>query len=319
MAGFTFSDDDFRTHLSPADFLAACDQAFRLYGQGVLLNPARRETLDRGVFRLEMPAQWPGRYQARKVIEEHPGAEGRLGVRQAYLELEDLTRGTRFRLEADYATDMRTGAAGALGVKYLARGPVDRIAVLGTGRVARCLARCADQLFGLRQIRATSRQPANREAFARDLAPLLRAPLQMTSSLAECLDGADAVLTAVPTSTPILSLTDLGKTTIVSVMGGDRRTRQLTPDILEGLVVLVDHLGQAEESGDFVHARASGRAAHLRLVRGEAGQVLTIGDAACHHLPAGETRPRLAYFTGLAAQDLCAAVALCEKLANKKE
>ncbi|MSR81772.1 MAG: hypothetical protein EXS58_02445 [Candidatus Latescibacteria bacterium] len=319
MATFTLSDDDFRTHLSPADFLAACDQAFRLYGQGVLLNPPRRETLDQGTYRLEMPAQWPGRYQARKVIEEHPGVEGRLGVRQAFVELEDLIQGTRFHLEAGYATDMRTGAAGALGIKYLAREPVNRLAVLGTGRVARCLVLCADQLFGLRQIRATSRQPASREAFARDLAPLLRAPLQMASSLAECLDGADAVLTAVPTPLPILSPADLGKTAVLSVVGGDSRTRQLAPEMLEELVVLVDHLGQTEKSGDFVHARASGRAAHLRLARGEAGQVLTIGDAACNRLPAGTARPRLAYFTGLAAQDLCAAVALCEKLANKKE
>lgn len=319
MTGFTFSDDDFRTQLSPADFLAACDQAFRLYGQGLLLNPPRRENLDQGFFRLEMPALWPGRYRARKVIEEHPGTEGQLGVRRAFVELEDLARGTRVRLQAGYATDMRTGAAGALGIKYLAQGPVNRLAVLGTGRVARCLARCADQLFGLGELRATSRQPANRQAFAREMAPLLRAPLRMTASLAECLDGADAILAAVPTPQPILSLADLGKSTVLAVMGGDRRTRQLALEVLEELVVLVDHLEQAEQSGEFTHALASGRAAHLRLAHGEAGQVLNIGDAACHRLPAGEARPRLAYFTGLAVQDLCAAVALCEKLANKKE
>ncbi|MBI2505549.1 MAG: NAD(P)-binding domain-containing protein [Candidatus Latescibacteria bacterium] len=319
MAGFSFSDDDFRTHLSPADFLAACDQAFRLYGQGVLLNPPRRETLDRDFFRLEMPALWPGRYQARKTIEERPGTAGSLGSRRAFVELEDLERGTRIRLEADYATDMRTGAAGALGLKYLAQGPVDRIAVLGTGRVARCLARCADQLFGLREIRATSRQPANRQAFARELAPLLRAPLQMASSPAECLEGTDAILAAVPTPQPILSLADLGKTRVLSVLGGDRRTRQLAPEVLEELVVLVDHPEQAEKSGEFRHALETGRSERIALARGEAGQVLTIGDAACHRLPAGASRPRLAYFTGLAVQDLCTAVALWEKLANKKE
>lgn len=317
MSDFTFSDGDFCTQLSPADFLAAADQAFRLYGQGVLINPPRRETLDQGTYRLEMSAQWPGRYRARKIIEEHPGTEGRLGVRQAFVELEDLERGTLVRLQADYATDMRTGAAGALGVKYLARGPVDCIAVLGTGRVARCLARCADQLFGLREIRATSRQPANRQAFARDLAPLLRAPLKMASSLAECLDGADAVLAAVPTPRPILSLADLGKTTVLSVMGGDSRTRQLAPEILEGMGVLVDHLEQAEKSGDFCDALEDGRFERIALARGHQGQVLTIGDAASGRL--GASRPRLAYFTGLAVQDLCAAVALCEKMGNKKE
>ncbi len=314
MASFSFSDDDFRTQLSPADFLAACDQAFRLWGQGVLLNPARRETLDDGTYRLEMPALWPGRYQARKIIEEHPGTGGRLGFREAFVELEDLKRGALVRLEAGYATDMRTGAAGALGVKYLAQGPVDCVAVLGTGRVARCLARCADQLFGLRQLRATSRQAANRQAFARELAPLLRAPLHMAASLAECLEGADAVLAAVPTPQPILSLANLGTHPLLSVMGGDSRTRQLAPEVLEELAVLVDHPEQSEKSGEFAHARASGGTTRVHLARGEAGQLLTIGDAACGRLPAGAARPRLAYFTGLAVQDLCTAVALYERL-----
>jgi ornithine cyclodeaminase/alanine dehydrogenase-like protein (mu-crystallin family) len=317
MTPFTFSDEDFRAQLSPGDFLAACDQAFRLWGQGLLLNPPRRETLDQGLFRLEMPAQWPGRYQARKVIEEHPGSAGRLGDRLAFVELEDLAGGAQFRLAADYATDMRTGAAGALGIKYLAQGPVDCVAVLGTGRVARCLARCADELFGLRELRATSRQPANRQAFERELAPLLRAPLKMAPSLPACLDGADAVLTAVPTSVPILSLPVLGKTALLSVMGGDRRTRQLAPEVLEGLAVLVDHPEQAQKSGEFMHALEAGRLERIALARGAGGQELTIGDAACGRL--GAARPRLAYFTGLAVQDLCTAVALCQKMAQKKE
>jgi ornithine cyclodeaminase/alanine dehydrogenase-like protein (mu-crystallin family) len=310
-----FTDEDFRARLSPADFLAACDQAFRLCGQGALLNPPRRESLEGGRFRLEMPALWPGRYRALKVIEEDPGEGGRLGLRRALVELEDLARGGRVRLEAGYATDMRTGAAGALGVKYLARNPVDRLAVLGTGRVARCLARCADQLFGLREIRATSRQRANREAFARDLAPLLRAPLKMAASPEECLEGADAVLAAVPTPDPILFPAHLGPQTLLSVMAGDRRTRQLAPELLEELGVLVDDLEQAGNSGDFRHAATTGRLERIALARGAEGQVLTIGDAACGRL--GEARPRLAYFTGLAAQDLCAAVALYET--QKKE
>lgn len=314
MPPLCYRDEDFRTQLSPADFLAACDRAFRLYGQGVLLNPARRETLDEGTYRLEMPASWPGRYRACKIIEELPGGEGRLGRRQAYVELEDLVRGKRCRLESGYATDMRTGAAGALGLKYLAQGPVDCVAILGTGRVARCLARCADQLFGLRQLRVTSRQAANRQAFADELAPLLSAPLHLAASLGECLEGADGVLCAVPTPQPILGLADLGPRTLLSVMGGDSRTRQLEPDVMAASTVLVDHPEQVQKSGEFVFARASSPPDQIRLARGQGGQVLTIGDAACQRLPAGEARPRLAYFTGLAVQDLCTAVALYERL-----
>ena len=36
---------------------------------------------------------------------------GRLGVREAWIELENLRTGTRVRLDAGHITDMRTGAA----------------------------------------------------------------------------------------------------------------------------------------------------------------------------------------------------------------
>jgi ornithine cyclodeaminase/alanine dehydrogenase-like protein (mu-crystallin family) len=136
----------------------------------------------------------------------------------------------------------------------------------------------------------------------------------MATSLAECLEGADAVLAAVPTPQPILSLADLGAHTLLAVMAGDSRTRQLEPGILAELTVLADHPEQVERSGEFVYARNKGQTARIRLARGAGGQVLTIGDAACQRLPAGEARPRLAYFTGLAVQDLCTAVALYERL-----
>lgn len=319
MSDLLLRDADFREALSPADFLAACDRAFQLYGQGALLNPPRRESLSGGRFRLEMPAEWPGRYRARKIIEERPAPDtGRLGERQAFILLDDLARGIQVRLEADYVTDLRTGAAGALGIQYLARGPVARIAVLGTGRIARSLARCADRLFALEEIRATSRQPASRQAFALEVGPQLRAPLRLAESIAACIEGADAILTAVPTPEPILSLADLGDSAIVSAMGGDSRTRQLAPEILEETGVVVDHLEQARGSGEFKYAQEQGRFARIALARGETGEVLTIGDAACGRLPAGIARPRLAYFTGLAVQDLCAAVALYEKLQKKE-
>jgi len=316
----TGGDADFRAHLSPADFLASCDLAFRLYGQGALLNPPRQETIGDGQFKLEMPAEWPGRYRGRKIIEERAATHaGRLGERRAFILLEDLVQGKQLHLEADYATDMRTGAAGALGIQYLAGGPVARIAILGTGRIARSLARCADHLFPLEEIRATSRQPAGREAFAREVGPLLRAPLRLAGSIPECIAGAEAILAAVPAPQPVLSLADLSSSVLLSVMGGDSRTRQLAPEILEQVPLIVDHLDQAKNSGEFRHAQEEGRFERIALARGEKGEVLTIGDAALGRLPAGPARPRLAYFTGLAVQDLCAAVALYEKLQKKEE
>jgi alanine dehydrogenase len=310
-------EEEFRTRFSMQDFLRACHQAFSLYGKREILNPPRSERVEkRGAldyFRLDMPAEWPGKYRARKVIEEYSDvAEGRLARREAYIELEDLERDVQVRLDAGHLTDMRTGAAGALGIQYLAGEGVRRLALVGTGRIAQNLALAADSLFDLEEIRATSRTAERRQAFAREVRPLLRARLRMTETLEECLEGAQAVLTAVPTPRPILSAAHLEKVPYLAVIAGDSRTRQLAPEVLEGREVVVDLLEQAEKSGEFHHARQEGRRERILLARAAGGLVLDMGDAACGRLP--RQGPGMVYLTGMGAQDLCAAAMVYEGL-----
>jgi alanine dehydrogenase len=316
MATVHLREQDFRDRFTVRDFIDACRQAFELYGAGDIVNPPRQEIVEErdgtSYFRLDMPATWPGRYRARKIIEEvsHVGS-GRLGGREAWIELEDLRAGTRVRLDAGHITDMRTGAAGALGIEYLTRHDVRRIGILGTGRIARCLALCCDDLFDLEELRCTSRTAGRRDAFATVVAPRLRCTrLTMTPTIDACLDGVDAMLTAVPTPEPILSRVHLAHVDAIAVIAGDKRTRQLHPDVLETRPVIVDILEQAEKSGEFRYAEDQGARDRIALARTGDGRVLTMGDAACGRAPQVGT----AYLTGMAAQDLCAAAMIYERL-----
>jgi alanine dehydrogenase len=308
-------EEDFRSAFSMEDFLASCDRAFRLYGQGVLINPPRSETATEGYFRLEMPAEWPGKYRMRKIIEERSDvSQGKLGERQASILLEDIKKGVGVRLDADHITDMRTGAAGALGIKYLARTPVHRVAILGTGRIAQVLALAVDRLFELEKIRVTSRKVENRQAFQQLMEPQLGVSLCLTETLEACIQGVDVVLAAVPTPRPILSMQALEGVQWLVVLGGDGRTRQLEPEVLEGMGVVVDDLEQARRSGEFKYAQEAGRFEQISFAHSAAGAVLNIGDAACGRLECAVPSPRLVYCTGLAAQDLCAAAMIYENL-----
>ena len=311
-------ETEFKNRLSTAEYLGACRRALQLYGEGALDNPPRAEGVEDGVFRLEMPCAWPGHFRARKVIEEvsDPGS-GRLGQRQAYIDLEDLKRNTRVRLEADHITDMRTGAAGALGLELLADGPLRRIGLVGTGRGARSLALAADSLLGPAELRVTSRTAQSRQAFVEDLGGRLGCKLVAVDSLQACLDGVDALLVAVPTPKPILDWPAVRRVPLLAIIGGDGRTRQLAPEILRRAQVVVDMESQAQKSGEFAHALAAGDYDAINFCRVDSGRVAHIGDAACGQLSfteAGEKVPRLAYFTGLAALDLFAAVAVYERL-----
>jgi len=309
---------EFKESLSTADCLNACRRALQLYGEGALHNPPRSEGVTDGVFRLEMPCEWPGHFRSRKIIEEvsDPGS-GRLGERLAYIDLEDLKRNTRVRLEADHITDMRTGASGALGLELLANGPLRRIGLVGTGRVARCLARAVDRLLSPDELRVTSRTAQSRTAFKDDMDQELGCSVVAVDSIEACLDGVDAALTAVPTPKPILDWPVVQQLPLLAVIGGDSRTRQLAPEVLHHARVVVDMESQAKKSGEFAHALAEGGYDAINFCRVDSGAIAHIGDAACGRLApggAGEPVPRLAYFTGLAALDLFAAVAVYERL-----
>ena len=307
----------FAHRFSTADFLAACHQAFERYGAGVIDNPPRTESIQKrgslDYFRLDMPAEWPGKFRARKIIEEFSDvASGRLAKREAYIAFEDLQQGRTWRLEAGHITDRRTGAAGALGLHYLAGAAIERVAILGTGRIARSLALSCDALFDLAEIACTSRRAENRAAFAKAVEPDLRARLRVATSLETCIAGADAVLTAVPTPQPILTSAALTEIPYLAVIAGDSRTRQLEPEVLYERTVVVDVLAQAQKSGEFRFAAEQGQAEQIALARNAEGTVLDIGDAACGRL--GTIAPSAVYLTGMGAQDLCAAAMVYRRL-----
>lgn len=311
-------ESDFAPLFSLDDWIASCDAAFRLYGQGLMLNPPRIETVERtaglDLLRLRMQAEWVGRYRGEKVIEERSDVKaGRLGARSAVIALEDLRTGARAEVEADLITNMRTGAAGALGARYLARPGAEVAAVLGTGRIARALALCVDRLFDLKEIRATSRRAGARRAFAEEIGPRLRSPLRMADSIPACAADADIVLAAVPTATPILKSDDLRPDAHLSTMGGDPRTVQLDFGLLRSRPVVVDHPGQAAQSGEFRAAREAGRYDEIQFARDAQGQPLTVGDAANGRLERLRGKGAIAYFTGLAVQDLHAAAMVYER------
>ncbi|MCY3790745.1 MAG: hypothetical protein OXH63_18360 [Gemmatimonadetes bacterium] len=310
-------EEIFVHRFSTADFLAACHQAFERYGAGVIDNPPRTESVQKrgslDYFRLDMPAEWPGKFRARKIIEEFSDvATGRLAKREAYIAFEDLQQGRSYRLEAGHITDWRTGAAGALGLQYLAGAAIERVAILGTGRIARTLALSCDALFDLAEIACTSRREANRAAFAKVVEPDLHASLRIATSLETCIAGADAVLTAVPTPQPILTSAALAEVPYLAVLAGDSRTRQLAPEVLYERTVVVDVLAQAQKSGEFRFAAEQGQVEQIALARNAEGTVLDIGDAACGRL--GTITPSAVYLTGMGAQDLCAAAMVYRRL-----
>lgn len=309
------SDRDIASVMTVRDFVNSCDEAFRFYGSGQMTNPPRKEEVIRegnlDVFRLVMPGRWKGKFQGQKVLEERSDVKtGRLGERTAVIELEDVRGQTHVVVDAEHITDMRTGAAGALGAKYLAKTPVRTAAILGTGRIARALARCIDIALGPKLMRVTSRTPEKRAAYAAAVAPVIQCDLDVVEDIETCIDGADAIFTCVPTPEPILR--DAADHVHISVLGGDGRTTQLQPALLKRRIVVADHAEQVLLSGEFLALRDLDETP--RWAKNSAGQISTIGHAALGQLEHLRGQGSIAYFSGLAIQDIHAAATAWRKL-----
>jgi alanine dehydrogenase len=275
-----------------------------------MINLPRQESLTRSgesdVFRLQLTGKWPGVFEGRKVIVERSDvATGRLGDRTATIELK-LVDVDQVTLDAEYITNMRTGAAAALGARYLAAASARNVGMVGTGRIAESVVLAVDETVGPDLIRVTSRSPEKRTDFVTRLQPLISARLEAVSSVEEAVGDADVVVAAVPTPEPILSNGMLKESAHLSVVAGDPRTVQLAEDILSSRPVVVDHVDQADKSGDFL------RYSNRHRLEYE-GRPATIGDAALGTLEEYRGRGCVAYFTGMAIQDLHAAYTCMRK------
>ena len=99
-------------------------------------------------------------------------------------------------MDATLITACRTGAMTAVGARYLARPDSRVLGHVGARGTAFWNVVLLDELFDLDEIRVTSRRPESREAFARQLAAVTRAPVRVADTAEDVFDGADILVEA---------------------------------------------------------------------------------------------------------------------------
>jgi ornithine cyclodeaminase/alanine dehydrogenase-like protein (mu-crystallin family) len=123
--------------------------------------------------------------------------------------------------------EFRTGAAGGIGAKYLARKTPDRVAVFDRVHAETQL-KAAAAVRTLTQVKVFSPTEVHRHAFVEKMSRELAIEINAASSPEEALDGADIVITATDSRRPVFDGNWLKQGThITSIANGDRtRTRQ---------------------------------------------------------------------------------------------
>jgi len=237
------------------DSIKAVESAFREYAKAkVLMPPKIYLHLDKhgGDFRA-MPAyveklgkcvlKWVNVHPRNKVFG--------LPAVMAINILSDPANGFPLCImDATYATSLRTGAAGAVAAKYLARKDSKIVGLIGCGVQAKTQLKALKELFDISEARVWGCKRSHIRNFIKDMKgaglDLIRA-----KSIKECLKGSDIVVTTTPSRKPLVKLSWLKPGTHINAIGADARGKQeLEPIILKKAKVVVDAWEQAAHSGE---------------------------------------------------------------------
>jgi ornithine cyclodeaminase/alanine dehydrogenase-like protein (mu-crystallin family) len=161
--------------------------------------------------------------------------------------------------ENRFMTDLRTGAAGAVALKYTT--PTDgeelTIGFIGCGAIARTMARAAKAVrpnfkgvaFGL----------AGAEEFCADMKAELGVDFQVASSAKELCDKSRAIFTQTPGSAFVVELDWLKPGTTIIASGSDQPTKQEIPnDVLKASKYISDLTKQTSKVGELRGPLAAG-------------------------------------------------------------
>lgn len=231
------------------------ESAFREYGLGRVQMPAKIYLhLDRysGDFRA-MPAYIERLDScALKWVNVHPGNKifGLPAVMAVIILSNPRNALPLCIMDGTYATNLRTGAAGAVAAKYLARRDSKVVGLVGCGAQAKTQLQGLRELFAIRQVKIWGKDDADVKEFIKDLQPL-HLKLVPTENIKDCVLGSDIVVTTTPSRRPLVKLKWLKKGVHINAIGADAKGKQeLQPAILKKAKLVVDAWEQAAHSGE---------------------------------------------------------------------
>jgi ornithine cyclodeaminase/alanine dehydrogenase-like protein (mu-crystallin family) len=293
--------------------IAAVERGFRALaaGEATLPEPLVAELKDRDAEVHVKGALLKGaRYVVLKVATgfyKNP-ARGLPSGDGLFLLLDAETGAPAFLLEEHgYLTDLRTAAAVALTLRYLAPAAATAALLVGAGAVGRLSARAMIAERPIRRLTIWNRTPEHAAALARELEGVVEA--RVAHALEPEVRSHRIVVTATASTAPLIRAAWVQPGTHVTSVGtGSPEKVELEPALLaKADRVFADRVAQTERYGNLRHAIAAGVFTRDR-VTGELGD-LALGRFVGRETPSQIT---VADLTGVGVQDAAIAEAVVE-------
>lgn len=302
--------------LNMNDYISIVKKAFKLYGEGQTQMPPKVYLLfDRGDLRC-MPVYIPSmKIAGVKNVNVHPNNKDLPAVIATITLFDPETGFPLAVMDGTHITNMRTGAAGGVAVKYLSRENSKIAAFVGAGVQAKTqLEALLVVRPGISKIIAYDIKRANMEKFAHNTNKY-GLDIKYARSIEDAVKDADIVITTTPSRKPIIKAEYIRKGTHINAIGADAKGKQeLDPEILKRARIVVDSWEQASRSGE-INVSLSKGIITKKNIYADIGEILTGKKSG------RESSDQITVFdsTGLAIQDISVASEIYRKLISNKK
>lgn len=216
-------------------------------------------------------------------------------------------------IEADFLGMMRTGAAGGVAAKYLARPEAGTVGLIGAGWQAQSQLEALCRVRPICRVKLYSRNEEKRRLASADFSKRFGIDVVPVESVETAVCESDLVVTITTAASPVLQGDWLSAGTHINAAGSNALIRRELDEKAVGRaqLVCVDSRATAlAEAGDLQPALEKGRL--------HAGQLVELGEVATHQKPGRQSPEAITLFEsqGMAIQDLTVATRLL-KLARE--
>jgi len=296
------NEDQVRQHLRMADLIPAMEKALIDFSSGKVTQPVRSviNVDPPGGFLGLMPALTPDGL-GLKAVTFYPSNAGRgIPTHMATIFLCDPeTGGPLAIMDGRLITEMRTAAVSAAATKLLAPRDATILAILGSGVQAHSHVEALRLVRNFEEIRVWSPTKEHAERFAKEIGAT-------ATSVEQAISGADVIVTATNSKTPVLKGLWLKPGCHVNAVGACRPDwRELDDEAMSNVVFVDSRGGATKESGDVM---LSGANIHAEL-----------GEALAGKVPPRTNETTIFKSLGMAVEDIAAAMLVYRSAKNNRE
>jgi len=246
--------------------LAAVENGYRSFNSGLVVQPnfmaielpGTHEGLDvKGG--LDMGGGYIALKSSSGGYDNNPKLGLPIGINTVLL-FEAKTSALKCIMDGTWITGCRTGAAGAISVKYLARADAEKLCIIGAGKQARRQLLAIMRVRKLTEVLVWDAFPQYLDAYVKEISEETGLKIRKCTTAEEAVRGADIVVTTTRgRSGPIVKKEWIQPGTHIVAIGADMPDKQeLSVDIFSGAKVANDSIDLCVRSGETHNAVEAG-------------------------------------------------------------